>query len=228
VAYLGLSPIVVTLGGLAGARGLAELISFAKTDYGFGPTFAKLGNGVFLGLRFPVYLLLLVFVIGFVVWYAMPYGRWMTALGADRVAAHAMGIRVRKIPLVLYVCSALAAGLAGLIVTSQVDAATLSIGQGMELQVVTAVMLGGVAFTGGRGSLTGVLFGVAFIGVLGNGLVLLNINQFFSDVVIGLALVLAAALDVLYRRLERVSILEADDNQDSKDSKAAVPSEVSP
>jgi ribose transport system permease protein len=141
----------------------------------------------------------------------------MTAVGADRKAAHTMGVAVRKIVLTLYVCSGIAAGLAGLIVTSQVDAATLSIGQGMELRVITAVMLGGVAFTGGRGSLVGVLFGVGFIGVLTNGLILLNINQFWSNVVIGLALVAAAALDVLYRRLESLAILSPDDDADVVD-----------
>jgi ribose transport system permease protein len=217
VAYLGLSPIVVTLGGLAGARGLAELISYAQTTYDFGPAFAKLGNGRWFALKFPVYLLIITFAIGFLVWFFMPYGRRMTAVGADRAAAHAMGVPVRKIVLTLYVCSGMAAGLAGLIVTSQVDAATLSIGQGMELRVITAVMLGGVAFTGGRGSLLGVLFGVGFIGVLTNGLILLNINQFWSNVVIGLALVAAAALDVLYRRLESMAILTPDEDIDVMD-----------
>ena len=217
VAYLGLSPIVVTLGGLAGARGLAELISYAQTTYDFGPAFAKLGNGRWFALKFPVYLLIITFAIGFLVWFFMPHGRRMTAVGADRAAAHAMGVPVRKIVLTLYVCSGMAAGLAGLIVTSQVDAATLSIGQGMELRVITAVMLGGVAFTGGRGSLLGVLFGVGFIGVLTNGLILLNINQFWSNVVIGLALVAAAALDVLYRRLESMAILTPDEDIDVVD-----------
>jgi ribose transport system permease protein len=217
VAYLGLSPIVVTLGGLAGARGLAELISYAQTTYDFGPTFAKLGNGRWFELKVPVYLLIITFAIGFLVWFFMPHGRHMTAVGADRSAAHAMGVPVRRIVLTLYVCSGIAAGLAGLIVTSQVDAATLSIGQGMELRVITAVMLGGVAFTGGRGSLVGVLFGVGFIGVLTNGLILLNINQFWSNVVIGLALVAAAGLDVLYRRLESMAILTPDEDVDVVD-----------
>ena len=83
--------------------------------------------------------------------------------------------------------------------------------------MITAVMLGGVAFTGGRGSLLGVLFGVGFIGVLTNGLILLNINQFWSNVVIGLALVAAAALDVLYRRLESMAILTPDEDIDVED-----------
>jgi len=207
VAYRGLSPIVVTLGGLAGMRGVAEMISNARTNYAFGPDFAFLGNGEFLGLATPVWLMVVVFLVGYVVWALMPYGRYMTALGSDPVAAHAVGIKTHRLPFVLYVASGLSAGLSGLILTSELDASTLSIGLGMELNVITAIMLGGVAFTGGRGSIIGVLFGVAFIGVLRNGLVLLNISQFLSDVVIGAALITAAGLDVLHQRLERITIV---------------------
>src|SRR5207245_9013710 len=127
-------------------------------------------------------------------WYRMPDGRRMTALGADPEAAHAVGIKTRGLPLLVYVCSGLAAAAAGLVLTSELDSSTLSIGTGVELQVITAIMLGGVAFTGGRGALLGVLFGVAFIAVLADGLVLLDIHQFLSDVVIGRARIAAAGI----------------------------------
>jgi ribose transport system permease protein len=211
VAYKGLSPIVVTLGGLAGVRGVAEMISNARTNYAFGPSFAFLGNGSILGLDTPIWLMAIIFAIGFVFWVLMPYGRYMTALGSDPIAAHALGIRTQRLPFMLYVASGLSAGLAGLILTSVIDASTLSIGLGMELNVITAIMLGGVAFTGGRGSIVGVLFGVGFIGVLRNGLVLLNISQFFSDVVLGAALITAAGLDVLHQRLERLTIVHPEE-----------------
>lgn len=227
VAYKGLSPIVVTLGGLAGVRGVAEMISNARTNYAFGQDFNWLGNGEFLGLATPVWLMVLVFLVGFVIWVLMPYGRYMTALGSDPVAAHAMGIKTKRLPFVLYVASGLAAGLSGLILTSELDASTLSIGLGQELNVITAIMLGGVAFTGGRGSIVGVLFGVAFIGVLRNGLVLLNINQFFSDVVIGAALISAAGLDVLHQRLERIAIVHPEDKPSSKADAAEDDSPIS-
>ena len=218
VAYLRLSPIVVTLGGLAGTRGVAEMISNERTNYAFGPAFANLGNGQVLGVAIPVWLLIMTFAFGFLVWSLMPYGRRMTALGADPDAAHAVGIKTRRIPFLVYVCSGLAAGVAGLILTSELDAATLSIGLGMELKVITAIMLGGVAFTGGRGSLFGVLFGVAFIGVLANGLVLLDINQFLSDVVIGVALIIAAGLDILHQRLDRIVIGDGQADEPPPDS----------
>lgn len=206
IAYLDFSPIIVTLGGYAGARGLAELISKGETEQGFGEDFAVLGNGDVLGIPMPAVIMLVLFLLGSYLWYQMPIGRHMMAVGADRDAAHANGVPVRRIPCALYVASGAAAALGGLVLTSQLDGASLSIGQGLELQVLTAILLGGVSFTGGRGSLFGVLVGVLFVGVLQNGLVLLNVGPFYANVAIGAALVLAAGLDVVYKRLERVPV----------------------
>ena len=92
-----------------------------------------------------------------------------------------------------YVASGAAAAVGGLILTSELDGASLSIGIGLELQVLTAILLGGVAFAGGRGSLWGVLFGVFFVGVLNNGLILMNIGPYVANLAVGIVLGLAAA-----------------------------------
>lgn len=205
VAYIGMSPIIVTLGGLAGARGVAQLISGGTTQFGFGEAFRWLGNGKWLDTPIPVWLLMIAFVIGAVIWHAQPLGRHMMSIGADKASAASMGVSVNRVPFVLYIASAVAAALGGLIVTSQLDGASLSIGQGMELNVLTAILLGGVSFTGGRGSLFGVFLGVLFIGVLSNGLILVNVSPFWKEAVVGAALFLAAALDVAYQRLDRVA-----------------------
>lgn len=212
-SYLRLSPIIVTLGGLAGARGVAEVLSDGKTNFGFGDTFAQLGNAEFLSVPFPVWLLAATFLAGAYIWFLTPTGRHMTAIGADRGAANSVGIDVKRTPMILYACSGAAAALGGLILTSQLDGASLAIGRGLELDVITAVLLGGVSFAGGRGSLLGVLFGVLFIGVLQNGLVLVNVSPFFSNVAVGIALVLAAGLDVLYQRLERIPVVDPEDDR---------------
>jgi ribose/xylose/arabinose/galactoside ABC-type transport system permease subunit len=210
VAYVGMSPIIVTLGGLAGARGVAQLLSEGQTQYGFGDTFAELGNGRILDTPVPVWLLIAAIAVGAVVWHGSRMGRHMTAVGSDVTSAESLGVRVRRIPFVLYVVSALAAGVGGLVVTSQLDGASLSIGRGIELEVLTAILLGGVSFTGGRGSLYGVVFGLLFIGVLSNGLVLVNVSPFWKEIAIGAALFVAAAIDVVYQRLERIPIVEAE------------------
>jgi ribose transport system permease protein len=211
VAYLGFSPVVVTLGGLAGARGVAEILSRGFTKYGFGPGFAKLGNGEFLGIDTPVWLFAAVFLGGAYAWYQTPLGRHTIAIGAERNAAHSLGVSTKRIPFLLYGASGMAAALGGLIVTSQLDASSLSIGVSLELSVLSAILLGGVSFTGGRGSLFGVLLGVLFIGALDNGLIQMNVGPYFQRAAIGLALVLAAGLDVLYQRLDRIPIPEMSD-----------------
>ena len=109
----------------------------------------------------------------------------------------------------------LAAALGGLIVTSQLDASSLSIGINLELSVLSAILLGGVSFTGGRGSLFGVLLGVLFIGALDNGLVQMNVGPYFQRAAVGLALVLAAALDVVYQRLDRIPVPDTPEPADS-------------
>ncbi|MBV9247595.1 MAG: ABC transporter permease [Methylobacteriaceae bacterium] len=208
IAYLGFSPIIVTLGGLAGARGLSQLITHGFTVFGFGPLFAELGNGTLLSVPVPVWIYAIAFIIGAHVWYQTPYGRHMAAIGGAREAARSLGIKTRVIPFWLYVASGFASAIGGLIVTSELDGASVSLGLGMELDVLTGILLGGVAFTGGRGSLFGVLFGTIFIGALSNGLIQINVSPYFQQVAVGMALVFAAGLDVLYQRLDRIRFTE--------------------
>ena len=206
ISYLDFSPIIVTLGGYAGARGVAEAITHDETRFGFGDAFGQLGNGEVLGFPVPVIIFLATFLIGTFIWYEMPVGRYMMATGADRAAARALGVGVRRIPAILYVFSGIAAAAGGLIFTSELDGASLSIGIGLELQVLTAILLGGVAFTGGRGSLWGVLFGVLFVGVLNNGLVLINVGPYYANLAVGAVLIAAASADAFYQRLERMPV----------------------
>lgn len=206
IAVLGLSPIIVTLGGLAGARGAAELITQGFTTYGYGPVFSLLGNGKLYGMPVPIVIFVIITLIGLHVWYRTPYGRHMVAIGGAKETAAELGIPTRAIPFWLYTVSGLAAAVGGLIIASELDGAAISIGTGLELEVLTAVLLGGVSFSGGRGSLLVVLFGVLFIGVLDNGLVQVNVSPYFERCAIGIALVAAAGLDILYQRLERLKI----------------------
>jgi ribose transport system permease protein len=211
ISYLGLSSIVVTLGGLAGLRGLELVLSDAFVVHRYGPEIEFLGNGRVQGIPTPVLVFAAVFAIGVYAWYLTPLGRYLTAIGADRTAAFSVGIPVRRVIIGLYVASALAAALGGLLLLAQLDASSQSIGQGMELSVLTAILLGGVSFVGGRGSLFGVLWGILFIGVLQNGLLVVGVSPYTAQVAVGVALVFAAGLDVLYQRLDRVVIPEPAD-----------------
>ncbi len=215
VSYLGFSPVIVTLGGYAGAAGLAQTITSDTTRSGFGALFGQLGNGTLAGIPVPGVIFVVVFLAGTFVWYETRTGRHLIAIGANKEAATALGVASRRLPCVIYIISGTAAALGGLIVTSQLDGASVQIGVGLELQVLTAILLGGVAFTGGRGSLWGTLAGILFIGVLDDGLILINVGPYVADLAVGAALVVAAALDVLYQRLERMPV------QDSAEADAA-------
>ena len=220
ISYLDFSPIIVTLGGFAGARGVAEAITHDTTQFGFGSKFAELGNGEVFGIPLPAVIFLATFLVGAYVWYEMPVGRHMTAIGADKAAARSLGVHVRRIPLVLYAMSGLAAAAGGLIITSELDGASLSIGVGLELEVLTAILLGGVAFSGGRGSLWGVLFGVLFVGVLDNGLILLNVGPYYANLAVGAVLIVAAAADAFYQRLERMPVRVEESVDDLREAPA--------
>ena len=207
VSYLGFSAIVVTLGGLAGLKGLELVFSDAFVVHDYGDAVVFLGSGR-VGLPMPVWVFFAAFLIGAFFWYLTPLGRYMTAIGADRQAAYSLGIPVKRIVLGLFIASAMCAALGGLIELAKLDASSQSIGNNMELRVLTAILLGGVSFAGGRGSLFGVLWGVLFIGVLDNGLLVARVSPYMAQFAVGVALVFAAGLDVLYQRLDRAIVPE--------------------
>jgi len=209
ISYLGFSPVIVTLGGFAGAAGLAQTITSDVTRSGFGSAFDQLGEGTLAGIPVPVIIFFAVFLVGIYIWYETRIGKHLVAIGANKDAATALGVSSRRLPCLIYILSGMAAALGGLIVTAQLDGASVQIGVGLELQVLTAILLGGVAFNGGRGSLWGTLAGILFIGVLDDGLILINVGPYVADLAVGGALVVAAALDVLYQRLEKVPVPES-------------------
>jgi ribose/xylose/arabinose/galactoside ABC-type transport system permease subunit/ABC-type branched-subunit amino acid transport system ATPase component len=228
ISYLGFSPVIVTLGGFAGAAGLAQTITSDSTRSGFGSAFDFLGDGTLVGIPVIVLIFFAVFLIGVYVWYETSTGRHLIAIGANKGAATALGVASKRLPCVIYILSGTAAALGGLIVTAQLDGASVQIGVGLELQVLTAILLGGVAFNGGRGSLWGTLAGILFIGVLDDGLILINVGPYVADLAVGAALVVAAALDVLYQRLERVPVAETAEAEALETDKTAAPAEGPP
>lgn len=198
--YLGFSPIVVTLGMLVALRGLAFMLQpDDRFTTGFSHAFAFLGQGrfVFGDIPIKVAIAAVVLIVGCLFLYRTRKGRHAQAIGANPSAAFLSGIHVNRTALGLYVATGLGVGLAALITISELDSSPPDIANGFEITVLTAVLLGGVAFTGGRGSLWGVLLGVLFIHTLSNGFTFWGLTTDQVRLANGLVLVLAAGLQAL-------------------------------
>lgn len=208
IAYLGFPPFVVTLGMLSIARSLAMVASNNTVVFQFGPDHDKLlalGGGAFVfGIANPVlYTILLALITGFVLRWTK-FGRHIFAIGGNEHAATLTGVPVRQIKVAVYMISALAAGIAGIIQTGWLGAVTTNLGNGMELQVIAATVIGGANLAGGMGTAFGAVVGAALIEVIRNSLGLLGINAFWQGVFIGGAILLAVLFDRLrnFRRNE--------------------------
>ena len=199
IAYLGFPPFVVTLGMLSIARSLAMVASNNTVVFQFGPDhdlLLALGGGAWLfGIANPVlYMVALALLTGFVLRWTR-FGRHVYAIGGNEHAATLTGVPVRPIKVAVYVISALAAGVAGIVQTGWLGAVTTNIGAGMELQVIAAAVIGGANLAGGIGTAFGALVGAALIEVIRNSLGLLGINAFWQGTFIGGAIILAVMFD---------------------------------
>jgi ribose transport system permease protein len=200
VAMVGINSIITTLGMLSVLRGGTKLLSNGQTVGIDG--FRGLGSGSLLGVPTPVWIFALVAAAFAVLMRYTTFGRGIYALGANPHAARLVGIRPAPNLFALFVISGGLAALAGLMLTSQLRAATPLSAEGLELSVVAAVLLGGASLTGGRGSVSGTLVGVLILGTLNNGLTILNVTSFWQEVARGGVLIVAVGLDQL-RRLRR-------------------------
>ncbi len=197
IGMLSFSPIVVTLGGLAAARGLAQYMGQGSI-YGFPDAFANFGSDSTFGLPDVVIVALTVCLISLITTSCFPVGRQIIAIGVNARAAFLIGIRVKLVVTMLYILTGLAVGIAGLLQIARLNSAPSgTLGDGFEVIILTAVLLGGVPFTGGKGSIWRVLVGVWLIGTLRNGLILLDIGTELSGIITGCVLVMAAALEAV-------------------------------
>ncbi|HWH26564.1 MAG TPA: ABC transporter permease [Pseudolysinimonas sp.] len=192
--YFGLNSFIATLGALTAVRGAAQLLSPLGRST-FGDAFGFLGVGTLVGIPVAVIVAAVLLILAALFLRFTPAGRHVYAIGVNREAAYLSGVNVKRIPFVLFVVSGGAAGLAGAITVARLNSAPPGqLGVGFELVVLTAVLLGGVVFTGGEGSMFGVLVGVLFLGLLNNALTLLGVTSFWQNVATGLALVAAIGI----------------------------------
>lgn len=204
VTVLGINALITTLGTLAIFRGLTKVLGDGQTIRIEG--FGELGVLRLAGIPLPVYIFIACVIAFWLVLRYTVYGRSLYAIGASPSAARLAGIRTNRVIFIAFILSALCVALAGLIRLSQVAGASVNSGLGIELSVVTAVVLGGASLSGGRGGIGGTVLAVLIVGVLANGLIQLNVPSFWIEVANGLLLLGAVTVDRVRVRLTRADV----------------------
>jgi ribose transport system permease protein len=192
-----LAPFIVTLGMLSIARGTALTITDGVPIFGLPESsFSWIGQGYLGPVPAPVIFAVITFAAIGVLLSRTSFGTTVYAIGGNEQAAVLAGMRVARTKIAIYALSGLTAALGGVILTARVNSGQPLLGQGLELDSVATVVIGGTYLFGGRGRLVGTIFGVMFVGILQNGLNLLGISTFVQQVVIGASIIVAVLLTV--------------------------------
>lgn len=201
IGIVGMSFFVVTLGTLSGYRSLALVASNgAAIQLSDAPLLLFIGDGQLGILPMPVLIAIIVTLIGYLMLAHTSWGRKVYAVGSNREAARLAGIRVGGIIFSVYAISGLLAGLAAVIQVGRLTSASPVVGQGTELTVIAAVLLGGTILSGGQGGLGGTIIAILLLGVLQNGLTLSGTPDFWQGAITGAILIIAVYLDHVQRR----------------------------
>ena len=196
-------PFIVTLGMLGVARGLGLWFIDSQTENLIGrvaPSFAFWGNGVLVGIPFPAFVALILILMGHFLLNYTTFGRRVLAVGSNEEAARLCGINVGFYRTAVYVLGGFLVALAAVFQTSRLGSSNPTIGAGFELYAIAAVIVGGTNLMGGQGSILGTLIGALIIGVLNNGLTLLNIPDEIKQIIIGLVIIIAVMMDRMKRK----------------------------
>ena len=200
VAKLKINPFIATLGTQITIRGLLLVLAEGKAVLNMPPSFTILGQGRLFGIQFPIYIMLVLVIIGDLLMRNSRFFRQSYYIGGNEKAARHSGINVDTVKIFNYCLVALLAGVAGIIITARFGSSSLTVGSGVELRVITATIIGGASLSGGEGSVFGAFLGALFMGVLANALNLLGVDVYWQNFVTGLILIVAVVVDVINER----------------------------
>jgi ribose transport system permease protein len=200
VTFLGVNPLVATLGTLSAARGLALVMTEGYNISSLPGSFTRVGDAGPLSLPWMVWIAALIVVAGDLALRQTRFLRQVYYIGANERAARLSGIRVERLRVFTYVLSGALAALAGVLLAARLNAAIPTAGTGLELTVIAAAVIGGASLAGGEGSVLGAVLGVAFLALVANALTLLQVSIFWQEVATGVILVAAVSVDMLLRR----------------------------
>jgi ribose transport system permease protein len=200
ITWLGVFPFIATLAMLSILSGLALNLSAGVPVSGLPEQFGDFAYDQVFGLPAPFIVAVLVLIVSHLTLRYTRFGRHIYAVGGNQEAARLSGININRVKILAYMFCSFCAAIGSIVLTARVASGQPSLGVSLPLESVAAVVLGGVSLFGGRGSVIGVAFGVAFVSILSNGLNLLNVSSYTQMMVIGIALIIAVAMDQVFVR----------------------------
>ena len=200
ISILGLPPFIATLGVKLIVNGVALIYTNGAPIANLDKGFLELGQGNLLGIPVPVIILFIVVLFGWFILNKTKYGRYLFAIGGNETAARLSGVPVKLTKFAVYVISGLCSGLCGLVVSARTAAGSPVAGQNYEMDAITIVVIGGCSLSGGSGSISGAIGGMLLMGVVTNGMNLLNITSYWQQVVKGLIIVAAVIFDMYSKK----------------------------
>ncbi len=205
IAKLKINPFITTLGTLMAVRGLVLVLASGRAVLNLPASFNQIGQGRLSGIQYPVFIMLFVVLAGDLLLRNTRFFRQSYYVGGNERAARLSGINVDRVKIFNYCLVALLAGVAGIMLTARFGAASVTVGAGVELRVITAAIIGGASLNGGEGSVLGAFLGAFFMAMLANALNLLGVDVYWQNLVTGMFLILAVVFDVVNerRRLKR-------------------------
>jgi inositol transport system permease protein len=195
IAGFRIPPFIATLGMMTAARGVALIYSEGRPISRLQPAYNWIGQGDLLYIPVPIWILAIIAVTAHVILNFTRFGRHTYAMGGNEQAARVSGISMNKLKIGIFALSGLLAGLAGIILSARIGSGNPQLGTGIELDAIAAAVIGGTSFNGGIGTIWGTIVGALIIGVINNGMDLLNISPFMQQVVKGTIIVLAIIID---------------------------------
>ena len=204
VAKMGINPFITTLGMMISIRGLLLVIAKGRAVLNLPASFTEIGQGRFFNIQYPLYIMIALVIVGDFLMRNSRFLRQSYYIGGNEKAARLSGISVDAVKIFNYCLVAALAGVAGILITARFGSASVTVGGGLELRVITAAIIGGASLSGGEGSVLGAFLGALFMGVLANSLNLLGVDVYWQRLITGLILIIAVVFDVINeRRKER-------------------------
>lgn len=205
IAKIGINPFITTLGMMSVVRGMLMVIVKGKTIIGFPPSFTIIGQGKILGIQYPIIIAIIMVVIGDILLRRSRFFRQNYYIGGNERAAILSGINVDNMKIFNYTLIGVLSAIAGLIMTSRLAAASVTAGTGLELQVISATIIGGASLSGGEGTVSGAFLGALLMALITNALNLLGVDVYWNSLVIGSVLIIAVMIDVLGKKKQGLS-----------------------